>query len=74
MSGYLIREIGSTPSVEVCYRVQIADSAGTGHLESLVLAQSGWCAYHVPDWLASTVTGLALSEGEISSRAPTSCG
>src|SRR5690348_7667266 len=35
MSEYLIRQIGATPSVDVCYRVQVADGAGAGHLESL---------------------------------------
>ena len=37
MSDYLIRQIGATPNVDVCYRVQVADGTGTGHLESLVL-------------------------------------
>jgi thioredoxin reductase len=37
MSEYLIRQIGSTPNVDVCYRVQVAGGTGTGHLESLVL-------------------------------------
>jgi thioredoxin reductase len=37
MSDYLIREIGATPNVDVCYRVQVADGTGTGHLQSLVL-------------------------------------
>jgi thioredoxin reductase len=37
MSDYLIRQIGSTPNVDVCYHVQVADGAGAGHLESLVL-------------------------------------
>ena len=37
MSDYLIREIGSAPNVDVCYRVQVADGTGAGHLESLVL-------------------------------------
>ena len=37
MSDYLIRQIGATPNVDVCYRVQVADGADTGHLESLVL-------------------------------------
>ena len=37
MSDYLIREIGAAPNVDVCYRVQVAGGAGTGHLESLVL-------------------------------------
>ena len=37
MSDYLIRQISSAPNVDVCYRVQVADGTGTGHLESLVL-------------------------------------
>ncbi|HEY2490477.1 MAG TPA: FAD-dependent oxidoreductase [Streptosporangiaceae bacterium] len=37
MSDYLIREIGATPNVDVCYRVQVAGGTGTGRLESLVL-------------------------------------
>ena len=37
MSDYLIRQIGSAPNVDVCYRVQVADGTGAGHLESLVL-------------------------------------
>ncbi|HEY1005487.1 MAG TPA: FAD-dependent oxidoreductase [Streptosporangiaceae bacterium] len=37
MSDYLIREIGSAPNVDVCYRVQVADGTGTGQPESLVL-------------------------------------
>src|SRR5207344_1169072 len=37
MSDYLIRQIGSTPNVDVCYHVQVADGTGAGHLESLVL-------------------------------------
>jgi thioredoxin reductase (NADPH) len=39
MSDYLIRQIGSTPNIDVRYRVQVADATGavTGHLESLVL-------------------------------------
>ena len=40
MSDYLIREIGSAPNVDVCYRVQVAGATGTGHLESLVLADT----------------------------------
>ena len=40
MSDYLIRQIGAAPNVEVCYRVQVADGTGTGHLESLVLADT----------------------------------
>ena len=37
MSDYLIRQIGATPNVDVCYRVQVVDGTGTGGLESLVL-------------------------------------
>jgi len=39
MSDYLIRQICAAPNIEVCYRVQVADGAGTGagHLQSLVL-------------------------------------
>jgi thioredoxin reductase (NADPH) len=37
MSDYLIRQIGAAPNIDVCYRVQVADGTGTGHLESLVL-------------------------------------
>jgi thioredoxin reductase (NADPH) len=40
MSDYLIREIGSAPNIDVCYRVQVAGGAGAGHLESLVLADT----------------------------------
>jgi thioredoxin reductase len=40
MSDYLIREIGSAPNVDVCYRVQVAGGTGIGHLESLVLADT----------------------------------
>ena len=40
MSDYLIREIGSAPNIDVCYRVQVAGGTGTGHLESLVLANT----------------------------------
>jgi thioredoxin reductase len=40
MSDYLIRQIGATPNVDVCYRVQVVDGTGTGHLESLVLADT----------------------------------
>jgi len=40
MSDYLIREIGAAPNIDVCYRVQVADATGTGHLESLVLADT----------------------------------
>ena len=41
MSDYLIRQIGSAPNVDVCYRVQVADGTGAGHLESLVLQDTG---------------------------------
>jgi thioredoxin reductase (NADPH) len=37
MSDYLIREIGATPNVNVCYRVQVAGGTGTSRLDSLVL-------------------------------------
>jgi thioredoxin reductase len=39
MSDYLIRQIGSAPNIDVCYRVQVAGGTGTGtgHLQSLVL-------------------------------------
>ena len=37
MSDYLIRQIGATANVNVCYRVRVADGTGTGGLESLVL-------------------------------------
>jgi thioredoxin reductase len=37
MSEYLLREIGATPNVDVCYRVRVADATGTSHLESLTL-------------------------------------
>ena len=37
MSDYLIREIGAAPNIDVRYRVQVADGAGAGHLQSLVL-------------------------------------
>ena len=39
MSDYLIRQIGATPNIDVCYHVQVADGTGTGtgHLQSLVL-------------------------------------
>jgi thioredoxin reductase len=40
MSDYLIREIAAAPNVNVCYHVQVADGTGTGHLESLVLADT----------------------------------
>ncbi len=37
MSDYLIRQIGATPNVDVCYRVQVAGGTGAGHLQSLIL-------------------------------------
>ena len=37
MSDYLIRQIGSAPNIDVCYRVQVAGGTGTSHLQSLVL-------------------------------------
>ena len=37
MSDYLIRQIGATPNVDVCYHVQVAGGSGTSHLHSLVL-------------------------------------
>jgi thioredoxin reductase (NADPH) len=37
MSDYLVRQIGATPNVEVCHRVQVVDGTGAGHLQSLVL-------------------------------------
>ena len=42
MSDYLIRQIGATPNIDVCYHVQVADatSSGTGQLQSLVLADT----------------------------------
>jgi thioredoxin reductase len=42
MSDYLIRQIGATPNIDVRYRVRVADGTGdgTGHLQSLVLADT----------------------------------
>jgi thioredoxin reductase (NADPH) len=42
MSDYLIRQIGATPNVQVCHRVRVAGGTGTGtgHLQSLVLADT----------------------------------
>jgi thioredoxin reductase (NADPH) len=39
MSDYLIRQIGATPNIDVCYHVHVADGTGdgTGHLQSLIL-------------------------------------
>ena len=48
MSDYLIRQIDATPNVDVRYRVQVADGTGTstGHLQSLVLADTASGARH----------------------------
>ena len=42
MSDYLIREIDAAPNVDVCYRVQAVGGTGTGtgHLQSLMLADT----------------------------------
>jgi thioredoxin reductase (NADPH) len=40
MSDYLLRQIGATPNIDVCYRVQVAGGTGTGHLQSLILADT----------------------------------
>ena len=40
MSDYLIRQIGAAPNIDVCYHVQVAGGTGTGHLESLILADT----------------------------------
>jgi thioredoxin reductase len=42
MSDYLIRQIDATPNVDISYRVQVVDGTGTGtgHLQSLVLADT----------------------------------
>jgi len=42
MSDYLIRQLDAAPNVQVCYRVQVAGGTGTGtgHLQSLVLADT----------------------------------
>jgi len=42
MSDYLIRQIGAAPNIDVHCRVQVADGTGTGtgHLQSLVLADT----------------------------------
>jgi thioredoxin reductase len=40
MSDYLIRQIGATPNIDVCYHVQVADGTGTGYLQSLILANT----------------------------------
>ena len=48
MSDYLIRQIGAAPNIGVCYRVQVAGGTGTGtgHLQSLVLADTASGAQH----------------------------
>jgi thioredoxin reductase len=42
MSDYLLRQIDATPNIDVCYRVQVAGGTGTGtgHLQSLILADT----------------------------------
>jgi len=40
MSDYLIRQIGAAPNIDIRYRVQVAGGTGTGHLQSLVLADT----------------------------------
>jgi thioredoxin reductase (NADPH) len=40
MSDYLIRQLDAAPNVQVCYRVQVAGGTGTGHLQSLTLADT----------------------------------
>ena len=42
MSDYLSRQIGAAPNIDVCYRMQVAGGTGTGtgHLQSLVLADT----------------------------------
>jgi len=42
MSEYLIRQIGAAPNVDIRYHVQVVDGTGdgTGHLQSLVLADT----------------------------------
>ncbi len=40
MSAYLIRQLSTTPNVEVCYGVQVADGTGGVNLESLTLADT----------------------------------
>jgi len=48
MSDYLIRQLDAAPNVQVCYRVQVAGGTGTGtgHLQSLVLADTASGATH----------------------------
>jgi len=40
MSDYLIRQIGATPNVDVRYHVRVADGAGAGYLQTLVLEET----------------------------------
>jgi len=40
MSDYLIREIDAAPNIDVRYRVQVVGGTGSGHLHSLVLADT----------------------------------
>jgi len=46
MSDYLIRQLRAAPNVQVCYRVQVTGGTGTGtgHLQSLVLADTASAA------------------------------
>src|SRR4029077_8624926 len=48
MSDYLIRQIRATPNIDVGHHVQVADGTGTstGHLQSLVLADTRSGARH----------------------------
>ena len=48
MSDYLIRQIDAAPNVDVTYRVQVVDGAGTGRLESLVLADRAGARQRMP--------------------------
>ena len=40
MTDYLIRQISAAPNIDIRYRVQVAGGTGTGHLQSLVLADT----------------------------------
>jgi thioredoxin reductase (NADPH) len=48
MSDYLVRQIAATPNVDVCHRVQVVGGTGTGtgHLQSLTLADTASGARH----------------------------
>ena len=48
MSDYLIRQISAAPNVDVCYRTQVVDGTGTGHLRSLVLQDTSGARHSVP--------------------------